>query len=71
MLTSEGRVITGLVETETDSAITIRTATQNVTVAKEDIEEIQVSPNSFMPESLLTPLNDREKLELMKYLMTL
>ncbi len=71
VLTVEGSVITGLVENETDSAITIRTATQSVTVAKDDIEEVRVSPNSFMPDGLLATLNDRERLELMKYLMSL
>ena len=71
VLTTEGRVITGLVENETDSAITIRTPTQSLTVAKDDIEEVRVSENSFMPDGLLAPLNDRERLELLKYLMSL
>ncbi len=71
VLTAPGLVITGLVENETDSAITIRTATNSVTIAKEEIEEIRVSENSFMPEGLLAPLNHREKLELLKYLMSL
>lgn len=71
VLTIEGRVITGLIEQETDSAVTIRTATSRVTVAREEIEQIRVSSNSFMPEGLLAPLNDRERLELMKYLMSL
>jgi putative membrane-bound dehydrogenase-like protein len=71
VLTSEGLVISGLIENETDSAITIRTLTDSVTLAKEDIEAIRVSTNSFMPEGLLAPLNDREKLELLKYLMSL
>jgi putative membrane-bound dehydrogenase-like protein len=69
IVTSDGRVITGLVEKESESAITIRTLNDSVTVEKSDIEEIQVSQNSFMPEGLLKTLNDREKLELLKYLM--
>lgn len=71
ILTVEGRVITGLVEKETGSAITIRTATNSVTIAKDEIEEINISKNSFMPESLLKTLNERQKIELLKYLMSL
>ena len=71
VLTIQGLVVTGLVENETDSAVTIRTATNTVTIAKDDIEEIRISKNSFMPEGLLKTLNDREKLELLKYLMSL
>lgn len=67
--TTEGRVITGLIEKETESSVTIRTLNDSVTLAKSDIEESRVSENSFMPEGLLKPLNDREKLELLKYLM--
>jgi putative heme-binding domain-containing protein len=71
VLKVDGLVITGLIQEETDSALTIRTATDPITVAKEEIEEVRVSSNSFMPEGLLNSLNDREKLELLKYLMTL
>lgn len=70
ILTVEGRVVTGLVIKETDSAITVATGTSTETVAKEDIDEVSISKNSFMPESLLQPLNEREKIELLKYLMT-
>ena len=70
ILTEEGRVVTGLVLTETDSAITISTGTSTETVAKDEIEQMSVSENSFMPEGLLQPLTDREKLELLKYIMT-
>lgn len=67
--TSEGQVITGVVEKETDSSITVRTLTSSETIAKDDIVNMKVSTNSFMPEGLLNTLNDREKIELFKYLM--
>ena len=69
ILTLGGRVIDGLIEKETESAVTIRTATNSVTVARAEIDEILVSENSFMPEGLLKDLNDRERIELFKYLM--
>jgi putative heme-binding domain-containing protein len=70
LVTADGRALSGLVESETDSAVTLRTATNRVVVAKDEIEEIRVSPNSFMPVGLLQTLNEREQIELFKYLMS-
>ena len=69
ILTGEGRVVTGLVVDETASAVTVATGTSTETVGKQDIERMSVSPNSFMPEGLLQSLSDRERIELLKYLM--
>ncbi|MBL8816715.1 MAG: DUF1080 domain-containing protein [Planctomyces sp.] len=69
--THEGQVLNGLIEKETDSAIILRTLTSSVTIPRDDIEEINVSTSSFMPEGLLKTLNDRERIELFKYLMGL
>jgi len=71
IVTNDGLVITGVILKETDSALTVRTANETQTVAKADIEEMVVSPKSFMPEDILKPLNDRERIELLKYLMSL
>jgi putative heme-binding domain-containing protein len=71
ILTKEGRVITGLMIDETPSAITIRTANDAETIAKEEIEEIRISEQSFMPAGLLEPLEERETIELFKYLLEL
>ena len=67
--TTGGRVISGLIEKESETSITIRTLNDSVTIAKSEIEETKISDNSFMPEGLLKTLNDREKIELLKYLM--
>ncbi|MCP4888994.1 MAG: DUF1080 domain-containing protein [Planctomycetaceae bacterium] len=64
----DGRLISGIVEGETKSAITIRTASESVTVSRDQIDEIKLSKNSFMPEGLLQTLNDRERIELFKFL---
>lgn len=71
VLTNDGQVVTGLVESESESAITLRTATNSVTINRDDIEEIRVSDNSFMPTGLLETLNERERIELFKYLMSM
>jgi putative heme-binding domain-containing protein len=65
----DGRVMSGLIVEETESAVTLRTTTEPVTIARKDIEEVVVSRNSFMPEGLLKPLSDRERIELFKFLM--
>ena len=69
IMTTSGRVISGLVEKESETSLTIRTLNDTVTIAKNEIEESRISENSFMPEGLLKPLNEREKIELLKYLM--
>ncbi|MGE3777943.1 MAG: c-type cytochrome, partial [Pirellulaceae bacterium] len=71
LVTRDGRVTTGLIEKETDSAVTVRTATNSVTLAKSEIEELRIAPQSFMPVGLLKDLNERQRLELFKFLSSL
>jgi putative membrane-bound dehydrogenase-like protein len=71
VLTVDGRTLSGLILDETDSAITLKTATETLVIAHDDVEQVVVSKNSFMPEGLLQTLNDRERIELLKYLMSL
>ena len=68
VVTNGGRVITGLIESQTDSAVTIRIATSTVTIGRDEIDEMQISDNSFMPQGLLKELNDRERMELLIHL---
>lgn len=69
ILTIDGLIVTGVIIQETDSAVTVRTANATQTIARDDIEEIVISKNSFMPQGLLSTLNDQQQLELLKYLM--
>jgi putative heme-binding domain-containing protein len=69
ILTTEGRVVTGLVMEQTPTAVTVRTATATETISADEIEEIRISDQSFMPGGLLDNLEERQKIELMKYLM--
>jgi putative membrane-bound dehydrogenase-like protein len=71
VLTTAGRVVTGLVVNESETALTIRTATATETIAKDEIEVIKLSDRSFMPEGLLDALEERQRIELFKYLLTL
>lgn len=69
--TVDSQVITGLVLEETPSAIRLRTATDTVTIDRQSIEELRISENSFMPMGLLETLDDRQRIELFKYLLSL
>ena len=61
----------GVVLKETESALTVRTANATQTIAKDDVDEIVISKSSFMPEGLMKQLSDRERIELLMYLMSL
>lgn len=69
--TQDGQVITGLVVRETDASIEIRTTTDTLLIDKDSIEEIRVSENSFMPVGLLETLDERQRIELFKYVLSL
>lgn len=64
----DGEVVSGLLENETPDALTIRTVTERAVVAKSDVAQRKTSGQSMMPEGLLNGLNDREQLELLKFL---
>jgi len=66
--TKDGELVSGLLNAETDSAVTIRTQTDKITVPKTKIAKRELSEKSIMPEGLLDALQPREQLELLKYL---
>ncbi|MDO8541912.1 MAG: DUF1080 domain-containing protein [Opitutaceae bacterium] len=66
----DGSVISGMIEKETDTALIVRTVTETINVAKTDVKDRQVTPQSLMPPGLLEALPEREALELLKFLTT-
>lgn len=68
--TKDGRVLSGLVQQESDSAVTLRTINDSIVVAKSDIEERKLSELSLMPEGQLNQLTLEERRDLLAYLMT-
>jgi putative membrane-bound dehydrogenase-like protein len=66
--TSDGRVINGIVRAENDKTLTVQTANEVLTLAKEDIEDRKKSPFSMMPEGQLQQLSDPEIRDLIAYL---
>ena len=66
--TADGRIISGLVQQETDSALTIRTLNDTLIIAKDLIESRQISLLSLMPDGLLDQLAQDEIRDLIAYL---
>ncbi len=64
----DGRVVSGLVQDESDSAVTIRTLNDTLVIPKDDIEQRKLSELSMMPEKLLEPLAPDEVRDLIGYL---
>ena len=74
ILTADGRMGTGLVEKTTDTAITLQTPTnppKQIVVPHTEIDEMELSGQSLMPERMLETLNERQVIELFKYLSSI
>ena len=71
VLTVDGRSVNGVLAEEDATRIILKTAEQpRVVIAKRDIEQRRVSPNSMMPEGQLDQMKPQEVLDLIKYLRT-
>jgi putative membrane-bound dehydrogenase-like protein len=69
ILTTDGRILTGLVVENTPQAVTLLDAKNERTVLPRDkIDEIKVSAASLMPEKLLDALSEQEVRDLFGYL---
>ena len=66
--TTNGRVITGLVISETASAVTIQTVNERVIMPVDEIDERATSPVSMMPDGMLQELSTQQVRELFAYL---
>ena len=70
--TTGGQSLIGVAESETDSELTLVTATgERLTVAKSEIEATQVEAKSIMPSSLGTQLTAQQMADLLAWLSTL
>lgn len=66
--TKDERVLTGIVKKDDANSLTIATANETLTLPKGDIDTVQLSEISMMPEGLLAPLTDQEIRDLIYYL---
>ena len=64
----DGRSITGIVKQQEDKSVTVMTQNETVVLPRDEIESVQQSELSMMPEALLAPLQDQEVRDLLYYL---
>jgi putative membrane-bound dehydrogenase-like protein len=65
--TTDGRVITGIARTLGENAYTVLTATETITLPRDEIDEMELAPKSMMPDDILKPLADAEVRALVAY----
>ncbi len=70
ILTTDGRIITGIVKQQTDRTVTVQTADELITLPKDEIEAMKQSEQSMMPDDLLQQLSAHEVRSLFAYLAT-
>jgi putative membrane-bound dehydrogenase-like protein len=68
--TTDGRVLNGLVVSRDEQKLVLQTATELMTLAGVDIEEIRVTGKSAMPDGLIQNLSPDEVRDLIGYLMS-
>ena len=70
IITTAGRVISGIVQEKTGSALTVQTANERIVLSLDDIEATKLSTVSMMPDGLLQKLSKEEVRDLLVYLAT-
>jgi putative heme-binding domain-containing protein len=72
--TADGKIVTGRVVGDDEKTITVQTdpedATQVLEIAKDNIEFLEPSRTSLMPEKLLDVLSEQEVLDLLAFLLS-
>jgi putative heme-binding domain-containing protein len=69
IFTTDGRAITGFLADQDAGVVVVRTAEgQSFTIERTDMDEMEKSPKSVMPDGLLDPLSDQEIRDLFAYL---
>lgn len=65
----DGRSLAGVIASQTDRTLTLRSLTEEFTLEKSEVTETQTLPNSIMPEGLLNALTPEQTRDLIAYLM--
>ncbi len=72
LLTTDGRLLTGLIDSQTDQEVVLRTAEKKILrLPRAQIEELKRSPKSLMPDQILSDLTAQEAADLLEYLRSL
>jgi putative heme-binding domain-containing protein len=64
-----GRVLTGIVMEPAEKTLAVRTQTEKIKLDRDEIDRIQPTAQSLMPDGLLAALNDEQVRDLFAYLM--
>jgi putative heme-binding domain-containing protein len=67
---ADGRTLTGVIVEQTEKTLTLQTATERPTIARDEIEESKTTGQSLMPDGLLQPFTPDQIRDLLAYLMT-
>ncbi len=71
VLTTDGRIATGLLFEDTEFAVTLlNEKNERVTIARDEIERLEPSRLSLMPEDILKPLEPQQVRDLFSYLQS-
>lgn len=66
--TTDGRLIAGIVKEQTPAALVIQTASERITLPRDDVEAVKTTEVSMMPEGQLEALSAPEIRDLFAYL---
>jgi putative membrane-bound dehydrogenase-like protein len=66
--TSDGRVLSGFIVRQTDKFLILRTQEAQIRLAMNEIDELQASTKSMMPEGMLRGYSDEQVRDLLLYL---
>ena len=66
--TKDGQMLSGIIAADDATAVTLKTLAGPATVQRADIKAVEVSPNSLMPEGLLSALDEDGVRDLFLYL---
>jgi putative heme-binding domain-containing protein len=66
---ADGRVVNGIVLTETERKVTLQTDQTRLTIPRDEIVERKRSSQSLMPDGLLQPFTADQVRDLISYLM--
>jgi putative heme-binding domain-containing protein len=65
----DGRVITGVVVSETEQTLVIQTDKEQLSVSRSDVEETRNTGKSLMPDGMLDPLTEDQVRDLFGFMM--
>jgi putative membrane-bound dehydrogenase-like protein len=69
IVTEGGQVVTGLLDSESDGTVVLRTAEKTISIPKKEIAERKLADQSLMPTGLLDKMSEIEVIELLKFLL--